>query len=529
MIRYLTIIMLFCWLLGAAHSLDDKNCSSKAADIYFLLDSSSSIWIQDYKQLLRFVSNVVDTFDIGTGQSLVRVGIITFSDTAHLDVPLNRYPAIATLKEAISRIPYRTGLTNTAAAMNLLRREILSDRNKHDGPIVAIVVTDGLSRDTKSTTEEAEKLHKLGVNVYAIGVGNRYEIEELKAIASDAIFGVYQVVSYSALEEIAHNFHLQPCQDLVSTTTTPTTTTSATTTTTTTTPPPSPTTTTAQTTPPPRPTRKKSPPKITIKTRRTQAATKKPFPRPTTTAEPTTTRRYAPTWTPPPRPVPTRRRVNPAPWHVPFWHNLHSPYHNAISFGFDFFSLGPYKTQMLYDFIANFLPISGYNKFSVVSQAYCPQSFNVPMTSILTPKNLRGGPGGRLGHPIKTTLTFPSLEDTVRRLRHDLFRSSLDARILRQTQKNTVVLFLEPASSLITNRLIQEIEMLKMQIAELFLISIGNNSREYSDLLNKMASDPSGYHVLEIPDYNELLSRIQHSPFQFRSLSNRYQPRSPGN
>ncbi|CAI9721419.1 Hypothetical predicted protein [Octopus vulgaris] len=508
MTRYL-LVAAFCFLWGTTYCIKEKSCSSKAADIYFLLDSSSSIWIQDYKELLQFVSNVVDTFDIGTGQSQVRVGIITFSDTAHLDIPLNRYTAIATLKEAISQIPYRTGLTNTAAALNLLRREIIADPKGHDGPIVAIVITDGLSRDTKATKEEAEKLHSLGVNVYAIGVGNRYEIEELKSIASDAILGVYQVVSYSALEEIAHNFHIQPCKDIPDTTpmtmASSTTTTAATTTIAETTTSQPATTLSTTTIPTPKPTmqttRETSTPKITSE--------------PTTT-KPTTTIHSTRTWVPQPistrSPFPAQRPV----WQVLFWPRPHFPNPSVIAFGFDLLGLGQYKSQMIYDFIANFLPISGYNQFSIVSQAYCPQNLNVPLSSM--PKDLSGGPRNFR----KTKLTFPSLEDTVRRIRYDMFRLALHSRFFGQMPKQVVTLFLEPSVTSVSETLIEEIEKLKMQGTELFFISIDSDNGPYTNFLNTLASDPTGHHVFEIPNYEELVSKIQHSPFHFRSLCNGY-------
>ena len=191
------------------------DCIDQAADIIFLLDSSSSIWVEDYKRLLAFVENLVDSFDNGFGRNRVRVGVITFSDRAHLDIALDRYNDFEKLKSAIKKIPYRTGITNTAAALNLLRHEITPEMDTDHGPVVAIVITDGLSRDTTATRDEARRLHNLGVNVYAVGVGDRYEMDELKAIASDPVKGVYQVVSYSALEEIAHHFHIKPCRGLL--------------------------------------------------------------------------------------------------------------------------------------------------------------------------------------------------------------------------------------------------------------------------------------------------------------------------
>lgn len=179
----------------------------------FVLDSSSSIWRVDYNKQLRFVADLVDSFDVGSDKSQVRIGAITFSDQAYLEFPLDRYADPVQLKEAILNITYREGRTFTDKALRLLKDQVEPHLTESKGPIVAVVITDGRSAQPADTKAEAEKLHQLGINVYAIGVGDskNYDIEELKAIASDPDNGVYTVSSYSALKEITQKFHIQPC------------------------------------------------------------------------------------------------------------------------------------------------------------------------------------------------------------------------------------------------------------------------------------------------------------------------------
>ena len=189
-------------------------CIEEAADIMFVLDSSSSIWIKDYENQLKFVADLVENFNVGKDKSQIRVGAITFSDHAYLEFPLDRYTDPTELKEAILNIAYRTGRTNTADALSLLKEQVEPNLQTNKGPTVAIVITDGQSADPVETKVEAKKLHQLGITVYAIGVGNSrmYDINELKTIASDPDNGVYTVSSYSALKEITKTFHIQPCK-----------------------------------------------------------------------------------------------------------------------------------------------------------------------------------------------------------------------------------------------------------------------------------------------------------------------------
>ena len=55
-------------------------CINRPADVYFVLDSSSSIWVNDFEDvMLGFVRDVIDFYDVGSDRT--RVGIITFSDS----------------------------------------------------------------------------------------------------------------------------------------------------------------------------------------------------------------------------------------------------------------------------------------------------------------------------------------------------------------------------------------------------------------------------------------------------------------
>lgn len=215
MFRPLLFVGTLCLFGIAVQARPKRQCIGKAADIMFVLDSSSSIWRVDYDTQLKFVADLVDSFDVGSGKSQVRIGAITFSDHAYLEFPLDQYTDPVQLKEAILNIAYREGRTFTNEALKLLKEQVEPLLTDSKGPIVAVVITDGRSAQPADTKAEADKLHKLGINVYAIGVGNskNYDLEELKAIASDPDNGVYTVSSYSALKEITQKFHIQPCEE----------------------------------------------------------------------------------------------------------------------------------------------------------------------------------------------------------------------------------------------------------------------------------------------------------------------------
>lgn len=316
-------VCLFGLLMTVIQAKPASTCLKKATDIIFVLDSSSSIWVEDYKKQLQFVADLVDSFKVENGISQVRVGAITFSDQAYLEFPLGHYSKPAQMKEAISKFIHRTGGTNTAKALQLVRSQLHIQTENRKGPVAVIVVTDGKSSDREATKAEAKKLHQLDINVYAIGVGDqsKYDINELKAIASNPIRGVYTVASYSALKEIAQTFYAQPCKDEDI----------------------SPEHTTAS--------------KTVLST--TLPSTSQP-------SETTPKNNLKPIE----KPINTERE------------RPQRDKESIVIFGYDLITMGSLRVRMISQFINLLLPYTVYEYFSVISYAYCPEYVNIPVISL---------------------------------------------------------------------------------------------------------------------------------------------------
>lgn len=457
-------VAVICLFGIAVETRPPKRCIEKAADIIFVLDSSSSIWIVDYEKQLEFLADLVDSFKVGNGRSRIRVGAITFSNRAHLEFSPNRYTDPAQLRNAILRISHRLGSTNTAAALKLLKRQVETTVQERKSPVIAVVITDGKSSDPAATKEEAKKLHALGIHVYAIGVGNsqKYDISELKAIASDPENGVYTVSSYSALKEIAEKFHIKPCEEEVTTTmpTTTTTTTEAPTTTTeiTTTTEPSTTTTTTTT---------------TTETPTTESQTTEEKPQ---NAQPQT---------------------------------IHT---SIILFGYDLVAMGAYRSGMIHQFINTILPYIGYGQYGVVSYGYCPSHLNVPITSLMNKDQfvINNGvvPDGKL----------PDLVDVVRKMRNVLYTRSKQNANSGHVENQVAVLFVDSSVMTITPELTKEIEMLKKNGVKLFLINVGPCQWPSMESLYSLSSAPHLKHMFSSPSYHQLVLQAQHNPFHFKPI-----------
>ena len=105
-------------------------CDGIPADLFFLLDSSTSIQPEEFRKQTEFAKDVLRMFEYG--QSKTRVGLATFSDKYQTAIHLDDFNNTAALMEEIDRVPYLGGDTNTGAALrqvteefkNMSRREV---------------------------------------------------------------------------------------------------------------------------------------------------------------------------------------------------------------------------------------------------------------------------------------------------------------------------------------------------------------------------------------------------------------------
>ena len=96
-------------------------CDGKPADIFFLLDSSTSIQPEEFRKQTEFVKDVLRMFEYG--QSKTRVGLATFSDEYEVPIHLDDVNSTAALMDEIDRVPYLGGDTNTGAALRHVTEE----------------------------------------------------------------------------------------------------------------------------------------------------------------------------------------------------------------------------------------------------------------------------------------------------------------------------------------------------------------------------------------------------------------------
>ncbi|XP_033750927.1 collagen alpha-4(VI) chain-like [Pecten maximus] len=185
-------------------------CDGNPADIFFLVDSSTSIWIKHFRMQREFLKNIVQLFPIGPTK--MRIGLALFSDRYYRVMRFNQYNNTNDLQRAIGRIPHLYGSTHTGTALRKLRtREF--PRARKNVTKIAVVLTDGVSFNVKETAKQAELLKKTGVFVFAVGIGKKPKMSELRKIGSEPSKQfVFSVAGFEVLNEIRGALAYKACR-----------------------------------------------------------------------------------------------------------------------------------------------------------------------------------------------------------------------------------------------------------------------------------------------------------------------------
>ncbi|XP_029769686.1 collagen alpha-6(VI) chain-like, partial [Terrapene carolina triunguis] len=161
---------------------------TEEADIYVLIDGSTSIYPAPFGDIKNFLKEVIKMFNIGPNK--VRFGAVQFSHDKRLEFELDEYSKTNDLERGIDNIRQIYGDTHIGEALTFMQPLFKRAREQRAGrvPCYLIVLTDGESHD--SVKEPAERLRNETVNIYAIGVkgANEAQLHEIAGSKSRTFF-----------------------------------------------------------------------------------------------------------------------------------------------------------------------------------------------------------------------------------------------------------------------------------------------------------------------------------------------------
>ncbi|KAM7339691.1 hypothetical protein ACRRTK_000306 [Alexandromys fortis] len=174
----------------------------KKADIVFLLDGSINFRRENFQEVLRFASEIVDTV-YEEGDS-IRVGLVQYNSDPTDEFFLREYSTKREIIDAINKVVYKGGRhANTKVGLEHLRQNhfVPSAGSRLDErvPQIAFVITGGKSVEDAQDVSLA--LTQKGVKVFAVGVRN-IDSEEVGKIASNSATA-FRVGSVQELSELS--------------------------------------------------------------------------------------------------------------------------------------------------------------------------------------------------------------------------------------------------------------------------------------------------------------------------------------
>ena len=109
-----------------------------------------------------------------------RVGVVVFSITANVAVPLQKWENATQLRTNIENIWYDDGgSTNTAAGISTTTSVLGSE-----GTRIILLFTDGQSDSQQDAENAANAAKQAGISIYAGGIGSSVSEEELNNLVS---------------------------------------------------------------------------------------------------------------------------------------------------------------------------------------------------------------------------------------------------------------------------------------------------------------------------------------------------------
>lgn len=181
------------------------------ADIIIVLDASSSIKAHNFKKVKDFLFEIIRQFKVSPDG--IRVGLLSFATNTNVEFYLDTYSSKAEVLGAITDVRYTKGKTYTDKALKRLREEMFrGNGNREDVKDVVIFLSDGRSSDSSDTAREVKELKKANYTVFAIGIGENVDVDELNSISSDPDdFFTSLVDGFDGLADIESVFGEKAC------------------------------------------------------------------------------------------------------------------------------------------------------------------------------------------------------------------------------------------------------------------------------------------------------------------------------
>uniref|UniRef100_A0A2K5RJM9 von Willebrand factor A domain-containing protein 2 n=1 Tax=Cebus imitator TaxID=2715852 RepID=A0A2K5RJM9_CEBIM len=156
-------------LQGKLCSQPRPGCKTRALDLVFMLDTSTSVGPENFAQMQSFVRSCALEFEVNP--DVTQVGLVVYGSQVQTAFGLDTKPTRAAVLRAISQAPYLGGVGSAGTALLHIYDKVMTvQRGARPGVPKAVVVLTG-GRGAEDAAVPAQKLRNNGISVLVVGVG----------------------------------------------------------------------------------------------------------------------------------------------------------------------------------------------------------------------------------------------------------------------------------------------------------------------------------------------------------------------
>merc|ERR1719397_2228573 len=178
---------------------------TRNVDLGFVVDSSGSVHQDGFEASQQFLHEMIDRFHIHDES---RVGVVQYSNQPELVFDFSQGEEISEIHTKLEAREWMNEGTFTGAGIEFATSNLFVDV-REDATKVLIVLTDGKSNDDAAFA--AKSARDEDITIFAIGIGNGIEQEELESIADHPEF-IFTVEDFEELISTMHSVSNEVCE-----------------------------------------------------------------------------------------------------------------------------------------------------------------------------------------------------------------------------------------------------------------------------------------------------------------------------
>lgn len=187
------------------------DCDHHNMNLGFMVDGSATVELRgegNFNKSLEFVANLIASFDVS--DNTTNPEMVVFSEDPHLVFNFSEHKNSAEAMATVQMATYPGRGRKTGKALNFVRRNLFSDSaTQNNKPNYLIILASGASYDLVKTP--AKLLREKNVTIFTIGVGEDYDVDELKLITGDNGTRVYET-SFKDLGDLNSKLKKEVCR-----------------------------------------------------------------------------------------------------------------------------------------------------------------------------------------------------------------------------------------------------------------------------------------------------------------------------